>query len=160
MLLRRAKEEDFEEFKVLYTADIQWLYKSDEVNPTPQQIKEAESILYHLGIEDEKIKEIEDEYKQYSKEQYHNDLKNNYVYVLQEENTLIGYLIVWKSNPARISQWGLNEVNQFIVSYVTDELKKALPKTKFEVATTNKAARRYLSQAEFEEKGFFFMVRN
>lgn len=134
MIFRKAVEKDYIQVKKLY-ADFskQWLYVSEEKNEMTED--EAKEKLYELGVSEELLKQVTQEYESYSYEDFCRDLKQRdklyYVFGANKngKNTILGYIIFSKRSIYQVDQnneplwdeekikslsiieWGIEKVN-------------------------------------------------
>lgn len=148
MLLRNATEDDFYDFKELYSnSNFHWLHASENLNPTPEQIKEAEEMLFQMGFE-----KIEDGYKNYSKDKYINDyiMSKNKKLFLIENSSIVGYIITYEHNGRiKILEWAMKFIKFDVLQSILNLLKLKFRGKTLQVNVTNDYAKDLLYKLGF-----------
>lgn len=157
MLLRSATESDFYVFKSLYAnSSLHWLYASENQNPTPEQIKEAEEILYQLGFEPYMIQEIEDGYQNYSKDEYVADFlqsRNDILFLIQSGSAVVGYIIIFHhEGKIKIREWAMRYKDFDVIQMTLKLIKQRYYGKTLHVNVTNNYAKEVLSKLGFHNK--------
>lgn len=128
MRIRLSKSKDFEVYKTLYEdMDISVLYPPIESKVKPQQ--ESENTNY-FQFDEATLNQIMEHFKM-TRERYEEELadpKNYRIYLIEENNEIIGFAMLFKIDRTR---WKLAEFNvlreyqsQKLVTDITDELVK------------------------------------
>lgn len=156
MLLRKATESDFEVFKSLYAnSSLHWLYASENKNPTPKQEREAGEILYRLGVEPYMLQEIEDEYQNYSKEQYEADFlksTNKSLFLIQCDSIVVGYITIFRhEGKIKVFEWAMRYNDFDVIKETVRLLKQKFHGKTLQVNVTNRYAISALERLGFRK---------
>lgn len=154
MILRKAKLEDFEVFKQLYE-DKEGLYQF-LYNNSIENYCTTSSYGYEF---DDSILEM---YHNYSINQFEKDLNSSILYMIEDENQILGYISLFYCDYRKysIAEWAMfNPGDECKKVEVLNNLKKLkLPKLrKFSICTINKEVEKFLLSNGFSSlPGCFF----
>ena len=141
MILRKAELKDFEVYRELYEDKefrYQWMYYHPIYkDPDMHQILKLESDSF------EDLREIMEEYQNYTLKRFEEDTKNHQIFMIENDGKILGYVKTFSCGNGRykLDEWAMFENNFDVKIRVIQELRKVLPRLKsLEVFITHKPA--------------------